>query len=833
MKYTLDHIAGIIGARLNGGQALTISPDIAIDYLMTDSRKVFAPAQTLFFALKGARRNGHQFINELYKKGVRSFVTSEAIDETQYPAAYFLKVADTLTALQSLAAYNRKQYSIPVIGITGSNGKTIVKEWLYQLLQEQYSIVRSPRSFNSQIGVPLSVWQMNERHSLGIFEAGISTTHEMEKLESIVEPTIGILTNIGEAHNEGFNGNQQKLEEKLKLFIHCKQIIGRENYLQGQIEKIKSFPGKPQLITWGTSSGNALIIKSIDKKENSTVITATYTGKETEFTIPFRDDASIENAITSYLTCLSLGIDEAAIRLKMQLLQPVNMRLEVKKGINHCTIINDSYSADISSLQIALNFLSQQGSQHRRTVILSDFVQTGMEDNKLYRHLLAELKRYSVSRLIGIGEKISAELNAIYPEIKEVLDIELHATTADFINHFRSSQFRDEIILVKGARKFEFEQIVHLLEQKVHQTVLEINLNSIAHNLKEYQRFLEPSTKMMAMVKAFAYGSGGAEIAGVLQYHKVDYLGVAYADEGVELRKSGITLPIMVLNAEESTFDALLEYGLEPDIYSIEILEQFDRFLKKEGIQNYPVHIEIETGMNRLGFEPEEMEILAAYLKSTPSFTIQSVFSHLAAGEDPKEDEFTGLQGQRFVTASEQLEKKLGHSLIKHIANSAAIIRHPALRMDMVRLGIGMYGVDSASSHKLDLQPVATLKSTIAQIKYLKAGESVSYNRKGIVNRDSVIATVRLGYADGFSRKLGNGAGKMMVRGQLAPVIGTVCMDMTMIDVTDIAGTREGDDVTIFGKELPIEQLADWAGTIPYEIMTGISQRVKRVYFEE
>jgi len=828
MKYTLDHIAGIIGAQ-------PVSSDLPIDYLLTDSRKVFAPAQTLFFALKGPRRNGNQFINELYKKGVKSFVISEAIDETQYPAAYFLKVKDPQAALQSLAAYNRKQYTIPVIGITGSNGKTIVKEWLYQLLQDQYSIVRSPRSFNSQIGVPLSIWQMNERHTLAIFEAGISTTGEMEKLETIVEPTIGILTNIGEAHNEGFTDNRQKLEEKLKLFIHCKQIIGRENYFQG----IKSFPGKARLITWGNSSGNALIVKSIDKKEDSTVINGTYNAKEIEFTIPFRDDASIENAITCYLVCLSLGIDDANINRKMQLLQPVNMRLEVKKGINHCTIINDSYSADISSLQIALNFLNQQGNQHRRTVILSDFVQTGMEDNKLYRHLLAELKRYSVSRLIGIGEKISAELNALYPEIKDVLDIELHITTADFINHFRSSQFRDEIILVKGARIFEFEQIVHLLEQKVHQTVLEINLNSIAHNLKEYQRFLEPSTKMMAMVKAFAYGSGGAEIAGILQYHKVDYLGVAYADEGVELRKSGITLPIMVLNAEESTFDALLEYGLEPDIYSMEILEQFDRFLKKEGIQNYPVHIEIETGMNRLGFELEEMEILAAYLKSTPSFLVQSVFSHLAAGEDPKEDEFTGLQGQRFVTASEQLQKKLGYSFTKHIANSAAIIRHPALRMDMVRLGIGMYGVDSAVSHppqrtgKLDLQPVATLKSTIAQIKYVKSGESVSYNRKGIVSRDSVIATVRLGYADGFTRKLGNGAGKMLVRGQLAPVIGTVCMDMTMIDVTDIAGVREGDDVTIFGKDLPIEQLADWAGTIPYEIMTGISQRVKRVYFEE
>lgn len=853
MKYTLDHIAGIIGTRLLGGQALPVS----VEYLLTDSRKVVAPAQTLFFALKGPRRNGHQFISELYKKGVRSFVVSEAVDNSQYPEAYFLATADTLSALQILVAHHRKQFNIPVIGITGSNGKTIVKEWLYQLLQEQYSIVRSPRSFNSQIGVPLSVWYMNERHTLGLFEAGISTTGEMERLESIIQPTIGILTNIGEAHNEGFSGNQQKLEEKLKLFIHCQLIIARENYVEG----VKSFSGnpayrsgRPQLLTWGTSAGNALIVKSIDKQEGSTVITTVYKKNETSFTIPFRDDASIENAITCYLATLSLGMNDAKIREKMQGLQPVNMRLEVKKGINHCTLINDSYSADISSLQIALNFLSQQGSlpagqaglpieqvgQHRRTVILSDFVQTGMEDTRLYRHVLAELKRYSISRLIGIGEKISAELNALYTETKDVLEIELHASTADFITHFRSSQFRDEIILVKGARIFEFEQIVHLLEQKVHQTVLEINLNAIIHNLKEYQKSLDPSTKMMAMVKAFAYGSGGAEIAGVLQYHKVDYLGVAYADEGVELRKSGITLPIMVLNPEESTFDVLIEYRLEPDIYSLEIMQLFDRFLKKEGIQNFPVHIEIETGMNRLGFDTDEIEIIAAYLKSTSSFLIQSVFSHLAAGEDPKEDQFTLLQGQRFTTAAEQLQKRIGYPLIKHIANSAAIIRHPALRMDMVRLGIGMYGVDSAVSVKpaspagrVNLQPVATLKSTIAQIKYLRSGESVSYNRKGVVKRDSVIATVRIGYADGFSRRLGNGAGRMLVRGQLAPVIGTVCMDMTMVDVTDIPGVKEGDDVIIFGKDLPIEQLASWAGTIPYEIMTGISQRVKRVYFEE
>ncbi|MEO5563621.1 MAG: bifunctional UDP-N-acetylmuramoyl-tripeptide:D-alanyl-D-alanine ligase/alanine racemase [Chitinophagaceae bacterium] len=826
MKYTLDHIAGIIGADPVARQSV-------IEHLLPDSRKVFAPAQTLFFALKGPRRNGHQFIGELYKKGVRSFVVSEFIDTSSYPEADFLLVKNTLAALQQLITHHRQQFNIPVIGITGSNGKTIVKEWLYQLLHEDYNVVRSPKSFNSQIGVPLSVWQMSEQHSLGIFEAGISTVGEMEKLETIVRPTIGILTNIGEAHNEGFDSNEQKLSEKLKLFVHCAVVIGRENYLTDQKKHIESFKGNPRLVTWGSSADNDLVIKSIDKKEKGTIITAVFANEENQITIPFKDDASVENAITCYLVSLHLGLDNATIKARMKKLQPVNMRLEVKKGVNHCTIINDSYSADISSLQIALNFLSQQGTQFKRTAILSDFVQTGMDDKKLYDHVLSELKRYSVSKLIGIGEKITKELNELSPEAAGAMTIELYPSTAEFMTHYRSSQFKDEIILVKGARIFEFEQIVHLLEQKVHQTVLEINLNAISHNLKQYQRLLEPATKMMAMVKAFAYGSGGTEIASVLQYHKVDYLGVAYADEGVELRKAGITLPIMVLNAEHSTFDALVEYNLEPDIYSLELLQTFDTYLKKEGIQHYPVHIEIETGMNRLGFDIAEMEILSSYLCGTTSFMVQSVFSHLSSGEDPKDDEFTLLQGQRFITASQQLQKNLGYSFLKHIANSAAIIRHPSLQMDMVRLGIGMYGVDTASSQQLDLQPVATLKSTIAQLKYLEAGESVGYNRKGVVKQDSIIATVRIGYADGFSRKLGNNTGKMLIKSKLAPVIGTVCMDMTMIDVTGIPGVKEGDDVIIFGEELPIQQLADWAGTIPYEIMTGISQRVKRVYFEE
>jgi alanine racemase len=509
------------------------------------------------------------------------------------------------------------------------------------------------------------------------------------------------------------------------------------------------------------------------------------------------------------------------------------MRLELKKGINNCSIINDSYSADLSSLEIALNFLDQQSAGTKKTVILSDFLQSALPDKELYKHILLNLRKHHVARMIGIGERISNSFQYLFLKPDKELHIELFASTADFIKQFRSFQFKDEAILIKGARIFTFEQIVQLLEQKVHQTVLEINLNAIAHNLKEYQKQLLPSTKVMAMVKAFAYGSGGAEIAGILQYHKVDYLGVAYADEGVELRKAGITLPIMVMNPEESAFESIIENDLEPEIYSFELFHSFSSFLQREGLQQYPIHIEIETGMNRLGFATTEMDKLADELLSTSSFKVQSVFSHLAASEEAEQDAFTDEQFKRFKQASEQLQEKTKYPFIRHIANSAATIRHPQLQMDMVRLGIGLYGVDSTNSAKLNLETVATLKSTVAQLKHLKAGESVSYNRKGIIKKDSVIATIRIGYADGYSRRLGNGIGKILIKEKLVPIIGTVCMDMIMVDATDIPAVKEGDEVIIFGNELPVQHVAQWAETIPYEIMTGVSQRVKRIYFEE
>jgi Alr-MurF fusion protein len=823
LTYTIQNIAGIIGGRavLNNSSSIT-------EHLLLDSRKVYSPGTSLFIAIKGVRRDGHLFIKDLYGKGVRNFIISEAITIADFKDANFITVDDTLTALQQIAVHHRLQFSLPVIGITGSNGKTIVKEWLYQLLHAEFNIVRSPKSYNSQIGVPLSVWQMNERHTLGIFEAGISQPREMEKLQPIILPTIGVLTNIGEAHSEGFSSNAEKLNEKLKLFTESAIIITCND--NEEINKGLVATGK-KLFTWGKNKMADVEIISIEKKTYHTAIKLGFKSQSLNFSIPFSDDASIENALTCCSVLLYLNIAFEKITAGMNLLQPVNMRLELKKGINNCTVINDSYSADLSSLHIALNFLHNQSAVTKKTVILSDFLQSGLAEDELYRQIAVSLQQHKVNTVIGIGEKISNHLPAV---LSSASVEQLYFTnTESFIQHYRFSQLKDETILVKGARVFEFEKIIRLLELKAHQTVLEINLTAIAHNLKQYRQLLKPATKVMAMVKAFAYGSGGAEIAGVMQYHKADYLGVAYADEGVELRKAGITLPVMVMNPEVNTFDVITEYNLEPEIYSFELLKELDSYLKQEGITEYPIHIEIETGMNRLGFNTEETEALINFLKNTSSFKVQSVFTHLAAGEEVAQDEFTLQQAAKFKQAADKLKNALGYFFLSHISNSAAALRHPELQMDMVRLGIGLYGIDAGNSGKLNLQTVATLKSTVAQLKKLKAGDTVSYNRKGTIAKDTLIATVRIGYADGFSRRLGNGVGKIFVNNKSVPVIGTVCMDMVMINVTEIAGIKEGDDVIIFGKELPVQLVAAWADTIPYEIMTGISQRVKRVYYEE
>jgi alanine racemase len=830
LVYETQHIASIIRAEVSANS------NAPIQYLLTDSRKIVFPATSLFFAISGPRRDGHEYIKEVYARGVRNFVVKKDFVTTGFPDALFLKVDNVLAALQTLAAFHRSRFTIPVIGVTGSNGKTIVKEWLYQLLQKDHRIVRSPRSYNSQIGVPLSVWQMNEQHTLAIFEAGISLPGEMQALANIIHPEIGVFTNIGEAHSEGFADNREKAKEKAILFSDAKSLIFGRDSLQPALfpdgADRSLFRTDTQFFSWSREYDASLLIESEEKQKEHTHITAVYKGESIRITIPFTDRISIDNAITCWLVMLQMEYTQQIIQERMLLLEPVNMRMQLKKAINNCYLLNDSYSSDLSSLDLAIDYLQQQAGNRPTTVILSDILQSGQYDEALYRDIAAQLSIRGIHRMIGIGPSISKHEN-IFREIDAEMVLSFFASTEDFLHQLTTHQFRDEYILLKGARVFEFERISNWLEQKVHQTVMEINLTAMVHNLKAYQQELKSDTKVMAMVKAFSYGSGSAEVARVLQFHQVDYLAVAYADEGIELRKAGISLPIMVMNADEAGFDALINYHLEPEIYSFEMYSAFHQYLLQQGIQEFPVHLKFNTGMNRLGFEPGDADTLGKILSDHQTMAVKSVFSHLVASESAEHDGFTHFQFTTFAALCAKMELLLGYPFIRHIANTGAIHRKPEYQFDMVRLGIGLYGVDSANGVGMHLQTVATLKSTIAQVRKVKAGDTVGYGRRGRLERDSTIATVRIGYADGFGRELGNGRGKIWLHDQLAPVVGQVCMDMTMIDITDIPNAKAGDEVEIFGKELPVQQVAEWANTIAYEIMTGISQRVKRVYLEE
>lgn len=811
-QYSLHQIAAAVSGKLTGDGTATVTQ------LVYDSRRIQHPPSSLFFALHTAHADGHRYLGDAYKKGVRAFVVSQPV---ALHGASVILVKDALTALQSLAAWHRSRFRFPVVGITGSNGKTVVKEWLNALLEPDFQIVRSPKSFNSQIGVPLSVWGVEDQHSLGLFEAGVSQPGEMEKLEPIIRPTIGVLTNLGEAHSEGFASKEEKLQEKLKLFVRAEVLIGEAGLLS-------SLP--QNTFTWSRNAEATLRILSVRKESSSTAMEAVYKGKTLRLSVPFTDEASVENSITCWCVLLYTGVQQDEIQQRMAGLHPIDMRLQLAHAINNCLLINDSYSADTTSLRIALDFLAQQSAGRKRTVILSDFFESGRTDEALYADIAHLLRQYKIQKLIAVGEKASAHLSN---RLSDGTDVQTFAATDEFLQQFRSSGFQNEIILLKGARKAGFERIAALFEEKRHGTVLQINLSALTHNLKQYQKLLAPSTRIMAMVKAFSYGSGGAEIASVLQFNNVAYLGVAYADEGVDLVQAGVTLPVMVMNAEPSSFAALVEHNLQPVIYSTALLHSFETYVRQQGLTAYPVHLEVETGMNRLGFALEELDDAAKHLAAHSPLVVQSVFSHLAASEDASNDAYTLLQAERFERATAILQKQLAYPFLRHLSNSAAIVRHPRLRFDMVRLGIGLYGVEPDAEEALDLHPAATLRSTVAQIKELKAGESVSYNRRGVVNRDSRIATVRIGYADGYSRRFGNGVGKMFLNGKFAPVIGTVCMDMTMLDVTDIDGVKEGDDVIVFGAPLPVQDVAQLIGTIPYEIMTSVSQRVKRVYFYE
>ena len=819
------------------GTWLAFHESTEIKDLIIDSRKVNNPGQALFIAIETVRRNGHNYIESAYEKGIRNFLVHEPVDVNKYPASNFLLVKNTLLALQQIAGSYRKQFNIPVIGITGSNGKTVVKEWLYQLLSDRYNVVRSPKSFNSQIGVPLSVWLLDEDNDLAIFEAGISQPGEMEQLEKIIQPSIGIFTNIGEAHSEGFLNQRQKINEKLVLFRNARQLIYCSDYpdlnecIVQYRNQLKRSDYSLELFTWSQKHDADLRISKIEKLQTGATIYAVYKNEQYSVTIPFSDPASVENAIHCWCMMFALEINPSYTAEKMTGLHPVAMRLELRHGINDCTVINDTYNSDLTSLQIALDFLEQQKQHSQHTVILSDMLQIGKSDAELYEDVANLVGRRNVRRFIGVGPALYKH-RSFFKANKKLRSI-FFKTTEEFLQKFHLLTFDNEALLLKGARTFRFEKIGLLLEQKVHQTVLSINLSALTHNLNVFRNQLQPRVKIMAMVKAFSYGSGSFEIAHLLQFSGVDYLTVAYTDEGVALRKAGITLPIMVMSPDIISFDRMIAWKLEPEIYNVRSLRSFLDMAKTLQVKEYPVHIKLDTGMHRLGFMEHELSELTAILNQNSLVKVTSIFSHLAASEDAAFDEFTEEQAARFRRMSEQISEALGYIPLKHLCNSAAIARHPSMHFDMVRLGLGLYGIDGSGILQARLKQISTLKTTIAQIKEITAGETVGYGRMGTVDSDKRIATICIGYADGYPRSLGNGNAYVLLHGKKAMLIGVVCMDMCMIDITHIPEAKEGDEVIVFGNELPVTELAKRAGTISYEMMTGISQRVKRVYVNE
>lgn len=824
--YSVQSIAAILQGVCSSAK------DVPIRFLQTDSRRIISPADTLFFALPGNRRSGEDYIEELIQRGVAAFVVPTTYTLPQGSAAVCIHVPDVTKALQQLAAHHRSLFNIPVIGITGSNGKTIVKEWLYQLLQQDQIIVRSPRSYNSQIGVPLSVWQMKPQHTLGIFEAGISTVHEMRQLQQIIQPTIGVFTNLSDAHSEGFRDRQQKLMEKATLFSGIQTLVYALDEVGMPLiaENISSTRNLESnaVFTWSRKQPASLQIIDEQIISQQTQLTAIYKSASYQITIPFADRISVNNALTCWLTMVAMGYDPVVASERLGKLEPIDMRMQLIKGVHHCTLINDSYSNDLTSLSLAIDYQVQQAGDLHPLLIVSDLPAPEEPDEMVYPRLAQLLKAKGIQQVIGIGPRISRFANAFHAA---QITAHFFIDTETFLRSIRTRDFQSCIILLKGARVFQFERIVRRLALQTHQTQLTINLSALSRNVKQHQSVLLPNTKMMVVVKAFGYGTGSAEIAKMLQYQQVHYLAVAYIDEGIELRQAGIHLPIMVMNAEESGFEALLQYQLEPELYSFAILRSFLQFLGKEGISDFPVHLKINTGMNRLGFNPDEIPALIELLQQNPLLRVQTVFSHFIASENPQADPVTGQQLALFTSACEKLAGSLPYTFLRHIANSAAVQRHPQAQLDMVRLGMGMYGGSSAGS--LALEPVATLTTTVAQVRRVQKGETVGYGLQAKLAQDTTIAVVNIGYADGYPRALGNGVGEMWVAGKRVPVVGHVCMDMTMLDVTHIPELAPGTEVEVMGLHVPVAELAAKAGTIPYEIMTGMSARVKRVYLEE
>lgn len=824
MVYTIEKVTTLIGARRYGDSEGNVR------WILTDSRSLCFPEETLFFAIRSGRNDGHKYIADLYRRGVRNFVVEELPQKwsEEYPEANFLKVPFALEALQRLAERHRDEFNIPVVGITGSNGKTVVKEWLYQLLSPYMTVTRSPRSYNSQIGVPLSVWLINEQSEVGVFEAGISQPGEMEALRDIIQPTVGVLTNLGAAHQENFKSMEDKCHEKLKLFHDSKAIV--YPYDDEIVRKcVESYEYKGEQIAWSMKDSSVkMFVKSVDKKDTQTTISYVFNGKEASYTLPFIDEASIANSITCAAVALHLGLTTDEIAQRMPAIEPVAMRLEVKQGQHGCTLINDSYNSDVNSLDIALDFMNRRPDHEgrRRTLILSDIYQSGEDGATLYKEVSDLAVKRGVEKFIGIGPEISRYADEIQIEEKYFFN-DCNA----FIESNVFGSLRNEVILLKGSRKFSFDKLTELLEQKVHETILEVNLNAVVKNLNYYRSFMKPTTKLVCMVKADAYGAGAVEVAKTLQDHRVDYLAVAVADEGVTLRKNGITCNIMIMNPEMTSFKTMFDYKLEPEVYSFRLLDALVKAAQKEGITGYPVHIKLDTGMHRLGFDPRcDMDELISRLKHQSAIIPRSVFSHFVGSDSDDFDNFSAMQFKLFDEGSKKLQSAFSHKILRHMDNSAGIEHFPERQMDMCRLGLGLYGIDSRDNSILNT--VSTLKSTILQIHRVPKEETVGYSRKGVLTRDSVIGAIPIGYADGLNRRLGCGHCYCLVNGQKAPYVGNICMDVAMIDLTGI-DCKEGDTVEIFGEHLPVTVLSDVLGTIPYEVLTSISNRVKRVYYQD
>ena len=831
MIYSIEKITSLIGARRYGNAEREVA------FLLTDSRSLCFPEETLFFAIKTSRNDGHNYIAHLYDRGVCNFVVETLPDgwQSRFPGANFLQVLDTRKALQRLAERHRDEFDIPVVGITGSNGKTIVKEWLHQLLSPDMTVTRSPRSYNSQIGVPLSMWLMNEQTQIGIFEAGISQTGEMEALRDIIQPTIAVLTNLGDAHQENFASMEEKCEEKLKLFRDAKVLVyPGDSPFAGKMAEAGS--AKSERLYWSTVDPSApFFVKSVDSHPSSLIshpsslVSYVYKGVAGCYTLPFIDEASINDSIVCAIVALHLGMSPDTLAQRMRQLEPVAMRLEVKEGQYGLTLINDSYNSDIHSLDIALDFMRRRPSTlsgTRKTLILSDIKQSGMPDEELYREVSKLCKERGVEKFIGIGQAVSGQAESI-----EIAEKYFYPSVAEFT---RSQVFRslhDEVILIKGARQFGFDQLTEMLVKRVHETTLEVNLGAVVDNLNYYRSFLRPDTKLVCMIKADGYGAGAVEIAKTLQDHRVDYLAVAVADEGAKLRRNGITQAIMVMNPEMSAFKTIFDYDLEPEVYSFRLLDALISAAEREGITGWPVHIKLDTGMCRLGFNPrEDMTQLIARLQGQNAVIPRSVFSHFVGSDSDDFDDFSARQFQLFDEASTKLQQAFPHKILRHICNSAGIEHFPERQLDMCRLGLGLYGINPRNNAVIN--NVTTLKTTILQLRHVAAGESIGYSRRTILSRDSLIAAIPIGYADGLNRHLGNRGGFCLVNGQQADYVGNICMDVAMVDVTGIP-CQEGDTVEIFGEHLPVTVLSDKLDTIPYEVLTGVSNRVKRVYFQD